>query len=294
MNHKFYNQGFISKDKVKNALTLYDVASHYTQVKTKGKLTYFLCPFHDDQHIGSAYFYNDGDHFICHACGVEGDVLKLLSGFTQIPLSEMNSLLECAVRDFGLNREQFLNDDLQPLPKDSHSYPLTETEHFLLFGPVCEKVGYQNTLSYSAVKQNCKMNYEKFQNDVCLGSRIFFRYAVEKLSEYEIFHDSKEAQWDEINLMVLLKDTGIKDLFSDIDKSDVGDMERLLNAIEQSPFNIVDFWKAVISTQLKLLKKVLSPSMYKKELHLREQLYLKKYSIKRTVKELIKSQKEGL
>jgi len=35
------------------------------------------CPFHDDSHASAAVNY-DGGAFICHGCGIKGDVYKLI------------------------------------------------------------------------------------------------------------------------------------------------------------------------------------------------------------------------
>lgn len=262
----------IEKEKFKAKVSLYDVASHYTTIKTHGKLTYFLCPFHNDKHIGSAYFYNDRDKFICHSCGASGDVLTLLSGFTHIPLSETNELLEKGVSDLGINRDDVLRDRDSALPRNTHKYPLTETEHDLLFGPILKNEAYHQ-YSYREIRQMCKLNYSQYIKSVCQGSRIFYRKALSIIRQYESSPRSKEELWETVNALVLIEDTGLREHLKEIETSQIQDMKKFYLALISYPFDAIQFWKAYISTQLKLLKKALPEKAYLKEIAFRRKIF---------------------
>lgn len=286
------NVQHISKEKVKNALTLYDVASHYTDVKTKGKITYFLCPFHNDKHIGSTYFYNDKDKFICHSCGAKGDVLTLASGFTQIPLSEMDRLLEQIINDFGLIREHFISDDFVNNPANMHKYPLDETEHYLLFGPNCEKEEFKDLYSFFSIKNKCKTDYSQYIKNVRIGSRIFYRKCIEKIIKYRLNENNKNTKWDEINLFMLLNDAKVIDTFSKEPVNDDMITKRFLKVLQTKPFNIYDYYTSLASVQLRLLKKALPVNSYKREVAVRKKMFDRKYVQLSTVKALIEEQKK--
>lgn len=96
----------ISKEKVKEVLDIMDVVHAFSgQVNERPKQPLILCPFHNDNHLGSCRVYRDTNTFYCEACQTAGDVLKLASGYMEIPLSNMNELLESIVSTFGILRE---------------------------------------------------------------------------------------------------------------------------------------------------------------------------------------------
>lgn len=123
----------IDKNKVKDALLISDIVQKYSdKFETHGKTITFLCPFHDDHKLGSCWAYLDAHAFTCSACKERADVLRLTSQYAGIPLSDMNSLLERIVSDFGLPKEQFAQDGNQNFKgytKIDASELLTEEEY---------------------------------------------------------------------------------------------------------------------------------------------------------------------
>lgn len=85
------------------------------RVKNSGKNTLqFICPFHDDERLGSTIAYLGKNDFVCYACGVGGSLEKLVLQYASIlhgiPLSDFNALLEAIVIDLGIPRESVVSD----------------------------------------------------------------------------------------------------------------------------------------------------------------------------------------
>jgi len=96
----------ISKEKVKDRISILEVAQAYSpKINERVRKPLIICPFHKDRNLGSCRIYPDTNTFKCEACGAHGDTLKLSSGYLDIPLSEMNELLERLVSEFGIIRE---------------------------------------------------------------------------------------------------------------------------------------------------------------------------------------------
>lgn len=101
----------ISKEKVKAILDIMDVAHAFSgQINTRPKQPLIICPFHNDKHLGSCRVYTDTNTFYCEACQTAGDALKLASGYMDIPLSNLNELLEQIVSRFGICRDSVTVD----------------------------------------------------------------------------------------------------------------------------------------------------------------------------------------
>lgn len=63
----------ISKEKVKDVLNIMDIAHSFSgQVDERPKQPLILCPFHDDQHLGSCRVYTDTNTFYCEVCQTYG------------------------------------------------------------------------------------------------------------------------------------------------------------------------------------------------------------------------------
>lgn len=96
----------VSKEKIKEQIPIMDVARKYSpKISEKAKLPLIICPFHEDHNLGSCRVYPSTNTFKCEACGSHGDMLKLASGYLDVPLSHMNDLLETLTNEFGLTRE---------------------------------------------------------------------------------------------------------------------------------------------------------------------------------------------
>lgn len=107
----------ISKDKLKDLIPIMDVARKYSpKVSERSKLPLIICPLHDDHNLGSCRVYPSTNTFKCEACGEHGDMLKLASGYLDIPLNKMNDLLESLTIEFGIPRE---SAQVEPSPSGS-------------------------------------------------------------------------------------------------------------------------------------------------------------------------------
>ena len=114
----------ISKDKLKDLIPIMDVARKYSpKVSERSKLPLIICPFHDDHNLGSCRVYPSTNTFKCEACGEHGDMLKLASGYLDIPLNKMNDLLENLTVEFGISRES-----VQAEPSLSRARPVKPPE----------------------------------------------------------------------------------------------------------------------------------------------------------------------
>lgn len=77
------------------------------EMKFKSQRIWVLCPFHDDKHMGSAYFNGNG-RFICHSCGAAGDIFDFTMELRHCSLQESASFL---ARIFGEKDSFDLKDD---------------------------------------------------------------------------------------------------------------------------------------------------------------------------------------
>ena len=114
----------ISKDKLKELIPIMDVARKFSpKMSERSKLPLIICPFHDDHNLGSCRVYPSTNTFKCEACGAHGDMLKLASGYLNIPLNKMNDLLESLTIEFGISRES-----VQVEPSTARSRPVKPPE----------------------------------------------------------------------------------------------------------------------------------------------------------------------
>lgn len=125
----------ISKEKVKEALDIMDVAYAFSgQINTKPKQPLIICPFHNDRHLGSCRVYTDTQTFYCESCGTYGDMLKLASGYMDIPLTSLDELLETVVSRFGINRDSVTVDSSQKPTVNKQDLLSVEDYKFLNYG----------------------------------------------------------------------------------------------------------------------------------------------------------------
>lgn len=93
----------ISKDKLKDRLSILEVSQKYSpKINERVRRPLIICPFHEDRNLGACRIYTDTNTFKCESCGAHGDMIKLASGYLDIPLSQMNDLLEQLVSEFGI------------------------------------------------------------------------------------------------------------------------------------------------------------------------------------------------
>ena len=184
---------FLDKKKVRDAFTIADIVKEYSsRFEVRGKAIFFLCPFHDDQKLGSCWAYLDAHTFTCSSCREKADVLKLASAYTGISLKQMNDLLEELVNQFGLPRERYL--------KDADSFPgdfaridseelLEETEYQRLVGcSVLRKPADKKKVLINGSKKEVTTRYDyltfttlarrnkrAYDNEIITRSRVVWR-----------------------------------------------------------------------------------------------------------------------
>ncbi len=94
----------IDKYKIKECLSILEIAQRYSpKINERTKRPLIICPFHNDKNLGSCRIFTDTNTFKCEACGAHGDMLKLASGYLDIPLTDMNTLLERLVSEFNIS-----------------------------------------------------------------------------------------------------------------------------------------------------------------------------------------------
>lgn len=184
---------FLDKRKVKDALCISDVVQRYSKrFEIKRKIIVFLCPFHNDEHLGSCYAYLDAHKFTCESCRESADVLKLASAYVGIPLSDMNELLERIVEDFGFNREAFTKDSSNEdykREKIEDTDLLADDEYIRLVGSAVIKkaaeskkiliAGEEQTAvtryDYLYYRTLAKRNKTEYDEMLCNQSRVIWR-----------------------------------------------------------------------------------------------------------------------
>lgn len=130
----------ISKQKVKDTIGIADLSRHFSpKMNERTKLPQIICPFHEDENLGSCRIYPDTNTFKCEACGAQGDMLKLASGYLNISTNNMNELLERLVSEFRIPRSNVLSDynpqSQRPTPPPDRLSPeeytyLLQSDHY--------------------------------------------------------------------------------------------------------------------------------------------------------------------
>ena len=72
--------------------------------------------------------------FYCESCGTYGDMLKLASGYMDIPLTSLDELLETVVSRFGINRDSVTVDSSQKPTVNKQDLLSVEDYKFLNYG----------------------------------------------------------------------------------------------------------------------------------------------------------------
>ena len=118
--------------RVLDATDIVDVVGEFVDLKRKGVRYIGLCPFHDDHHATNFSVYPGKQCYTCFACGVKGDVVKLLKEHEGMNFPD-------AIRWLG-KRYNILVDDVpldytpppprpKPKPKDMLELPMIMVEH---------------------------------------------------------------------------------------------------------------------------------------------------------------------
>lgn len=294
----------LSKVKVKEALTLMDVAERYSpKVVSRGRVTYILCPFHKDKHIGSCYFYNDRDSFVCKSCGEHGDALRLASGYTKIPLSSLNDLLERIVEDMGWDPERF-SEDGRPAEFQRLARPIPDDRVYTLLtgAPFIRTPVEWTSRSINGIKQKIPTRYEVTyfrsmarrhpgQHDdlVCKLSRVNWRKAVLKAAACAY---PDERRKEELQLKKFISDFSLDLLVKNCKPDQLPPFADYVNLQNADPER---FWTAVAEWQNQLLGKALqSHDRLEEELATRASMFQREKTISLTIQSLLQNGKGTL
>ena len=127
----------IDKDLVKEVLDIKSVVEKYSSGKsTQGDTFKIICPFHKDTNLGSCVVFTKTRSFCCYSCHTGGDALKLAGGY--LGISNLNELLERIVRDFSMDRNQYVKDNTNYfVPGEKKKDLLTNQEYEILIGQDC-------------------------------------------------------------------------------------------------------------------------------------------------------------
>lgn len=93
--------------------------------KEKSNRLWFICPFHNDRNIGSAYITKDG-YFICHSCGKKADIFDIVMQIKGIGFSEATIFI--AELSGGASHFNIENDQISKTTKEYQSMRLTPAE----------------------------------------------------------------------------------------------------------------------------------------------------------------------
>ena len=289
----------LSKEKIKDVLSLTDVAEQYSpKVANKGKITYIICPFHDDKHIGSCYFYNDRNTFVCKSCGEHGDALRLASGYTGIPLSSLNELLERIVAELGWDRRSFTKDERPEYSTRPLSKPIVSDEVYTLLtgAPYIrtaiefvtksingQKVSIPTKYNMQYYRSMARQDPKKHDEMLCRLSRIEWRKAVKKSAQC-LYDDTAKRESD--RLSKLFREFSLPALVSRCGSSP---MPVYAPYIREDGVDAADFWPAVEQWQNDLLATAIrEPSALQEELVLRSGIRQREYAVCSTIQMLLK------
>ncbi len=169
----------ISKRKIKELISIEDIAHRYSpKINVRTRRPLIICPFHEDHNLGSCRIFLDTNTFKCESCGTQGDMLKLASGYLNIDILDMNSLLERLVLEFGIIRDSVLSDYTGDMKKRPPPERLSPEEYaYLLMDD-----------HYTVPTKFEQVEYEKDEWDYvpCEYTRIYYRTLAVKDPE---FHD---------------------------------------------------------------------------------------------------------
>lgn len=241
----------ISKEKVKDYISILDISQKYSpKIRENTRRPLIICPFHPDKNLGACRIYTDTNTFKCESCGAHGDMLKLASGYLDIPTSRMNDLLEALISEFGIPKDNVLADytpGIHTAPKPVERLSPEE------YTELCHEDHYSIPSRFEEVE------YEKDEYDYVPTeyTKIYYRTLAVKDPE---FHDWVICTVSRIywlryaHMLFYCREKGY-DLFADV----------IENKME---------------TGLNLLKKALTnKSLYRPELKLRNQLLSEEMSI---------------
>ncbi len=234
----------ISKDKLKEHLPIMEIARRYSpKIRENTRLPLILCPFHKDKNLGACRVYPDTNTFKCEACGAHGDMLRLASGYTGIPLSHMSELLEDLVSTFGISRKA-VETDYDPHRKQAAPPPprLSPDEYKMLL--------HEDHYSIPARFEQVEYEHGEWDYIPCEYTHIYYRTLATRDPE---FHDwvictVSRVYWLRYCHMLHFSQLQGYVLFSDIVEKQIDLAQKLL-------------YKALINK-----------SLYRSELRLRNQL----------------------
>lgn len=283
---------YLDKKKVRDAFVIADIVKMYSnRFEVRGRTIVFICPFHNDSNLGSCWAYLDAHSFTCSACRERADVLKLASAYTGIALTDMNSLLEELVKQFGLPRENYIKDGSSvAFNKIDTDELLNEQEYQRLLGtsflkkPVRKMkfkdkdiVTHYDYLSFPALARRDKKAYD---NNILIRSRSIWR----KLNALKI-KAKTDKDFCYYCETLFLKGGMVKYA----DNSD--DDEPSVRQIKERKRAYEVFECLIIENERLLQKALLDKSLYEAEIQLRKEIASREELKKDIIKKMFQKKK---
>ena len=162
------------------------------ETKEKGNKIWFLCPFHSDKNIGSAYFTEKG-YYTCFSCGAKGDIFDFVMEHNKSSFSEA---IEFLGNLFG-GIEKYGSSELASTEiKQYKRYRLTKDETTVLNIP--------GNINLKSLYLYDESYYKKFIFDKASELLQRYKYLLENccrrdapnaLSVYELFKQTTAATY---------------------------------------------------------------------------------------------------
>lgn len=160
------------------------------ETKEKGNKIWFLCPFHSDKNIGSAYFTEKG-YYTCFSCGAKGDIFDFVMEYNKSSFSEA---IEFLGNLFGGVEKYGSSEPASAETKQYKRFRLTKDETTILNIP--DNINLKSLYLYNeSYYKNFILNkaselLERYKN---LLDNYCRRDASKALSVYELFKKQTTA-----------------------------------------------------------------------------------------------------
>jgi hypothetical protein len=115
----------------------------------------YLCPFHDDHDVGSAFFNDEKELYHCFSCGEGGNLIEFIAKLEECSNGDASTLLNNGFKKHGTYS---LEATQLALSRKIHSAPSSSAYQQLAEGVV------------TRLLQKCPSNLSALQNAVILGA----------------------------------------------------------------------------------------------------------------------------
>lgn len=165
-----------------------------------GKM-WFLCPFHNDKNIGSAYMTHKG-YFVCHSCGTKADIFDVVMKISSSNFMDATIFLSNlfgGTQKYGVEESSFVKEAdgyrsirLSPRELDALQIPSDVNMKALYF--------YDKEIYKSTIKEKAKRMIESYNHliEVCGNRSAPEAYRLYELLEKGISQGSYIALTAEI------------------------------------------------------------------------------------------------